>query len=290
MRTGQRLIVLCGLIAPLASGQTPAKPSQQLAPTASDCRMAEPSGPPRIQPFTAEWKVTSVQILANGVTITRDTREMAARDSQGRTLRANSIITFPRQDRELISFTADDPVNGTQVLWTTQNKQATMLRLPPVKERHGCWRAEHQTIDYGPAPTAIISNKRTERNRSTGSGSAGAAHGPGVQSHAPITGDALENLGTLTIEGVLAEGHRTTRITPTGEIGNDRPLVRIDEFWIAMSLGIELRRLTDDPREGRTVKQLTKLEMSEPSLATFQPPEGYEVKVEDFRPCSESQP
>src|SRR5690606_22142333 len=40
-----------------------------------------------------------------------------------------------------------------------------------------------------------------------------------------------EHLGKQTREGVLVQGSRHTVTIPTGEIGNDRPLVSVSERW-----------------------------------------------------------
>lgn len=96
-----------------------------------------------------------------------------------------------------------------------------------------------------------------------------------------------EDLGTTTIEGVEAQGRRFTSVIPVGQIGNDRELVQTIENWFAPSLGIEVRRVEDSPQNGRTTTELTHLDLSEPPLATFQPPEGYEVTTEELHqvPC-----
>jgi|ERR1035441_5582248 hypothetical protein len=84
------------------------------------------------------------------------------------------------------------------------------------------------------------------------------------------------------IQGVEAHGHRYTTEIPAGQIGNDKPLVRVEENWMAPSLGIQVRRISDDPQQRKTTMELVKVDLSEPPVSAFQPPEGYEVQTEEL--------
>ncbi len=50
-------------------------------------------------PFTAEFKMTSVQTLSDGTTITRETTEVQARDSSSRSMTSNHRHDFGRSSR-----------------------------------------------------------------------------------------------------------------------------------------------------------------------------------------------
>jgi hypothetical protein len=80
--------------------------------------------------------------------------------------------------------------------------------------------------------------------------------------------------------GVEVRGTRTIWTTPEGQVGNDRPLVVYNETWIAPSLGIALRQVSDDPRTGKTTREVVNLELGEPDMANFQPRGGYTVVTE----------
>jgi hypothetical protein len=91
---------------------------------------------------------------------------------------------------------------------------------------------------------------------------------------------AVEDLGTDTILGVEARGHRTTNTIPAGTIGNDAPLTRTTETWTAIApglTGLQVRMVSNDPQTGKTDKELTSFEQSEPDAAVFQAPSGYEI-------------
>jgi hypothetical protein len=45
-----------------------------------------------------------------------------------------------------------------------------------------------------------------------------------------------ESLGTHTIDGILAEGVRTTVTFPIGPVGNDRPITTVSETWTSPAL------------------------------------------------------
>jgi len=99
-----------------------------------------------------------------------------------------------------------------------------------------------------------------------------------------------EELGTDTIMGVEVRGYRTTVTTPVGRIGNDQPLVSTTETWTAASLGITVRQISEDPRMGKTTREMVNLDLSEPEPSVFQPPAGYEVLNEEMHevPCQQA--
>jgi hypothetical protein len=99
----------------------------------------------------------------------------------------------------------------------------------------------------------------------------------------------VEDLGTVMIEGVEARGQRWTTTIPVGLIGNNQPLVSIEENWFADGLGLDfsVRSLRDDPQMGKETRDLVKLDWGEPDPTLFQPPEGYEVVTEELVPCKD---
>ena len=86
-----------------------------------------------------------------------------------------------------------------------------------------------------------------------------------------------ESLGTKMIEGVSAEGTRTTRIIPAGEIGNVRPLEIVDESWYSADLQMPLITRHHDPRSGDTNYRLTNINRRDPEPSLFEIPSGYRI-------------
>jgi hypothetical protein len=92
-----------------------------------------------------------------------------------------------------------------------------------------------------------------------------------------------EALGKLTIEGVEAEGTRSTVTIPIGQIGNDRPIEIVSERWESTELQIVILSKHKDPRLGETTYRLTNISRSEPAKSLFEVPSDYTV-IEDRMP------
>jgi len=92
----------------------------------------------------------------------------------------------------------------------------------------------------------------------------------------------VADLGTTTVDGLEAHGHRFTTTVQPGEIGNDEPIVTIREVWTSSVIPWPVREVTDDPRSGKRTRELVDLTESEPDPTTFQPPEGYSVSAEEL--------
>ena len=88
-----------------------------------------------------------------------------------------------------------------------------------------------------------------------------------------------ESLGTQTINGVVAEGTRTTRIIPAGQIGNEKALQVVSERWYSADLQIVLKSTRTDPRTGTTTYTVTSIQRTEPAATLFAVPAGYSVQA-----------
>jgi hypothetical protein len=86
-----------------------------------------------------------------------------------------------------------------------------------------------------------------------------------------------EQLSAQSIEGVLAEGTRTTTTYPIGSVGNDRPVTTTNEIWTSRELGMPVLTKMSDPRSGVTTMRLFNISRAEPDASLFQPPAGYEI-------------
>ncbi len=88
-----------------------------------------------------------------------------------------------------------------------------------------------------------------------------------------------ESLGTQTINGVVAEGTRTTHTIPAGQIGNEKPLQVVTERWYSADLQILLKSTRTDPRFGTTTYTVTNLQRTEPAATLFAVPADYTVQA-----------
>ena len=86
-----------------------------------------------------------------------------------------------------------------------------------------------------------------------------------------------EKLPSQLVEGVQAEGTRTTITIPAGEVGNQLPIKIVSERWYSPELKTVVKTLNSDPRTGDTVYHLTSLQRSEPSRTLFEVPSDYTV-------------
>ncbi|MGB9236212.1 MAG: hypothetical protein WCC04_17535 [Terriglobales bacterium] len=207
-------------------------------------------------PYTAEYRIVQVQTLANGNTITRESTEVTAVDSQGR--RMTSTTTPASENRTpRTEFSVFDPVARTITHWSSPGKRATVRQ---IGAGHGC---------------SAATEDEPRRSHSL----TGAPHGR----------PTVEQLGMASIQGIEARGTRTTTTIPAGEVGNEAPLVRTAEVWNAIAVGLKgllVREITDDPRSGKWDRELTRIEQSDPDPSVFQPPDGYEiVKVDASEAC-----
>jgi hypothetical protein len=125
-------------------------------------------------------------------------------------------------------------------------------------------------------PGATVS---TNRSFSYSSGAAG----PRMYVETQIIGGndkspaKVENLGTQTIEGVLAEGTRTTVIIAAGQIGNERDINVVSERWYSKELQVLVMSKHSDPRMGETTYKLTNINRAEPLRSMFEVPADYTV-------------
>jgi hypothetical protein len=90
-----------------------------------------------------------------------------------------------------------------------------------------------------------------------------------------VTSETTENLGAQVVNGVPAQGVRTTMTIPKGQIGNDREIKVVTERWVSNDLQMTIKSSNSDPRFGDTSYQLTGILEREPDASLFQIPAGY---------------
>jgi len=98
------------------------------------------------------------------------------------------------------------------------------------------------------------------------------------QSDAAAEQTTTQDLGSRTIEGVRAQGTRTTTTIPTGAIGNVRPIEIVSERWYSAELQMPVLITRRDPRNGETIYRLTNILRGEQQDGLFTVPAGYEVR------------
>jgi hypothetical protein len=198
-------------------------------------------------PYSAIRTTTRVETLANGSTITHTSQVKEARDSSGKTyLESLPSATEGGQAHSFVRVF--DPVNRVSISWSSNSKQANLVHLPEPGQF------------AGPRGMAAGENGGSARFRGN--------------SDAVTT----ESLGSKTINGIVADGARVTRVIPAGKMGNSEALTITHDTWVAQDLKLEVERVDTDPRFGTTTVEVTNLSREEPSPALFQAPAGFAVK------------
>jgi hypothetical protein len=235
-------------------------------------------------PYSAQAITESTQTLPDGNRISRKTSASLYRDSEGRTRREETMGMGASINGEPVqSVFINDPVAGTSLVLDPRNKVARSMppmKMPPLPPgpppdgagnvmfmRSGAFSAAAQA-----SPDAgMVAKKEAEASMLIGPGLATATLGRDAQK---------ESLGTQVIEGVQAEGTRTTMTIPAGAIGNDLPIKIVSERWYSPELKTVVMSRHSDPRMGDTVYQLTNVNRSEPARSMFEAPGDYTFAAE----------
>jgi len=226
------------------------------------------------QPYSAQQETQTVQTLADGTRITNGTQKVTYyRDSLGRTRTERTAMQPPgflsaSSAAPPVFIEITDPVGGYHYAFDSNSRTVHRTPIGPVRF------ANRKVIALAPPPSAP---PPTSQLTAVMVSTAGAALITAGSEQRPQPETTTEQLGTQTIEGVLAEGVRRTTIYPVGFVGNDRPITAVSERWTSRELGMAVMTKTSDPRSGEATMKLTNISRTEPDASLFQPPAGYEI-------------
>ncbi len=213
-------------------------------------------------PYSADITSETTQTLADGNSIRQSTTVKFYRDSEGRTRSEQSVnlngLAANANLPHLVFI--NDPVAGMTYALNTKDRTATK----------SAWSPHSRGGRGGPPP---------DQAQSAGAiGTAGPNGGPGPRHHGPANPNVKrESLGRQTIEGLQADGTRTTLTIPAGQMGNLLPIQIVTEIWYSPDLHAEVLYKHSDPRMGETVRKLANVSRSEPSRTLFEAPADYKV-------------
>jgi hypothetical protein len=236
-------------------------------------------------PYTATAVTEFMQVLGDGNRIEHQTSAAIARDGRGRVRREHQATFIGPLSAErataLVSIT--DPTTGTHITLDQERRVAHRLTIKPFEglardNIKATLKARWKSQAGAPPPDGPLVFG--------GRGSAGVWMGQ-VSAHRageaePVT--RTENLGARDIEGVRAEGTRTTVTIPAGAIGNQAPLETVSERWYSPELQVIVLTRRSDPRFGETTYRLTNIVRGEPSADLFEIPQGYRVEEPAIAP------
>ena len=211
----------------------------------------DPNQPVLHTPFSAKSHFLSINTKADGTVIRVESWGSTARDSQGRTYKAGKRSWTYFDGRKEVQkaetlYRIEDPLANTETRWETTSRKVKVIHWPgksPNDEKlSGAW------------PQGCLQPLLTPGN------------------------DQVTKLGERTIQGLLAEGTRTSYVVPAGRDHNEYSITVSHETWYCPSLKIVILEINDDPRSGTTRDELVDITRGEPDVAQFRPPAGYVVQ------------
>jgi len=252
-------------------------------------------------PYSAEAMTEAVQVLADGNRIVRRNSTRLARDSQGRTRQEYSFTPPGLGEPPQVTMIAiSDPTTGVSYTLHPDARTADKITLPEIMTFEASDGAGTVMIKAGRGQAGELAEAGTHVFIHKQPGPGGPAIAAAIPVPAPHVArfkmamahggeDAgtTEPLGKQVIEGLEAEGKRTTITIPAGQIGNEQPIVITSEQWYSPELQTIVYSKRDDPMAGTTIYRLTNIVRAEPDPALFQVPPDYtvespETKVQTF--------
>ena len=194
-------------------------------------------------PFMAIARTTWVRTLPDGSTETHENQRVVARDMDGRTFQERrTFIPVPavgNEQSEAYLLVYTDPVAHTATNCSVPAKTCRLMNSYEPMER----RPE--------APAGLQPDGTTYLTR--------------------------ENLGIDTYEGLEVQRSRETFTFFKQSAGNTKIILRVIDYWYSPVLGVNVKVVRHDPRDGDQTLWLTDISQTAADPTTFQIPSGYRV-------------
>jgi hypothetical protein len=216
-------------------------------------------------PFSADAVTESVQALPDGNRMARKSAARIFRDAAGRTRREHPVDrrggqTPDGEEPRLVVI--NDPVAQVNYVVETAGKTVRRTETPP-----GLMEARQRAMGaMGEDSFGVLMPTSAAHRRAAQGDDAPAPPKP-----------KREKLGSQLIEGVEAEGTRTTLTIPAGEFDNEQAMEITHEQWYSPELQMVVLMKHSDPRFGETTFRLTNVSRGDPDHSLFEPPPGYRV-------------
>lgn len=241
-------------------------------------------------PYSAEAVTETTRVLGDGTHIRQSSTTAIHRDSRGRTRREQGLTLIgslvggadvPKQ------VVLTDPEVGVSYILDVERRRAVRVKTPTfsftMATDTGSGAATSRIATTQSNVMIITQGPKTHDAVAAGGGGAssvGQTAGVfGLQVTSPMgtAGGRTEQLGRATIEGVEAEGTRTTSTIPEGQMGNDRPIEIVSERWFSPHLKTLVRSRESNPLFGETTFHLANVVLAEPAASLFAVPSDFEV-------------
>jgi hypothetical protein len=231
-------------------------------------------------PYSATAVTETTQVLTDGNRIVNKTESLLARDSQGRTRRQetmNNIGTLPMNGPKMAVIM--DPVAKATYILDLNDQTAQVIKTPDGAPGSAVFvTGSGAGVGMGKQVASGVSTVNVQKRVMISDSAPGVEQRIWVDSSNDPSQVKTESLGTQVIEGVTAEGTRTTHTIPAGQIGNERPLEITSEVWRSPELQMVIMSKRNDPRFGETVYRLSDIKRVEPDPSLFQVPAGFSAK------------
>jgi hypothetical protein len=230
--------------------------------------------PVKNAPYSADAVSETNQTLADGNRIRHTSSTRVYRDSQGRTRRESVLGVVglgPEAELPKLVFISD-PVAGFSYVLNLKDRTASKTRIVTADQKlatlharlaQGSSEDRHFEVRAGEGAAHAEMRTFTYTARSSGADSA-----------------KRETLPKQNIEGVIAEGSRTTFSIPAGQVGNERQIDIVSERWYSPELQTVVLTRQNDPRAGETTFRLTNISRSEPAVSLFEVPPDFKISEE----------
>ena len=237
-------------------------------------------------PYSAEAVTETTQTLADGNRITHKSSASVYRDSAGRTRREETMSALgpwaAGGDAPKVIF-IQDPAASAGYHLDPQTHVAH--KMPMGKGR------VLLSVQTGAVASGGQKNMTFQRAVAPPPGGVEVSGAMGAVAALAVPGAKISNadvktesLGKQTIEGVEAEGTRSTVTMAAGSIGNEMPISSVTERWYSAELQTVVMSKRSDPRFGETVYRLTNIQRGEQPASLFEVPSDYTVSENDLPP------
>lgn len=247
-------------------------------------------------PYSAESITESIQTLSDGNRIVNKMTSTIYRDSEGRTRREQTLKglgVLGASEEPLQMIFINDPVAG--VTYSLDSRTRTAHKSGSFNftftGKPGAPGAEGQRFEFKiaqgagapsggslimapPVGSGPVAGGRVQLVEGGSTSAYVVRTRPGSEAN-----EVKQDLGKQIIEGVQAEGTRTTITIPAGEIGNERPIEIVSERWYSPELQLVVMTRNSDPRSGETTYKLTNINRIEPAKTLFEVPSDYTIKT-----------
>ncbi|MCI0663952.1 MAG: hypothetical protein L0220_23085 [Acidobacteria bacterium] len=250
-------------------------------------------------PFSADLITDKVQILPDGNKIVRQTVSSLSRDKEGRTRIEQTRVPPIGMVENLAMYKTiiiSDPVAKQIYNLQPSSRIAYKTRRIELKPQTGAAaRSATKVTDGNPDNARVPANTAENSVRGPATPPEKPLTSPSQQnSPVNVTGEnksdnRKESLGKEMIEGIEAEGTRTTQTIPAGVGSNKGPVEIVDERWYAPALKMFILIKHSETRKGETTYRLTNIVRSEPDLSLFQVPVDYTIQAQP-KPGTTSRP